>query len=225
VLDRAGVTGEDGPSHNGMWDMSLLQMVPGLRLSAPRDGTRLRELLREAVDVEDAPTVVRFPRGAVQPDLTAVRRLGAVDVMVKVGDPDVLVVGVGSMVKTCVEVAHRLLAQGIGVTVVDPRWVKPLAPELVELAASHRLVVTVEDNGRVGGCGSVLAQAVLDAGLSVPVQVFGLPQRFLEQGKRAAVLDEVGLDAQTLAREITAHMAALEGTVEARTPNSTADSA
>jgi 1-deoxy-D-xylulose-5-phosphate synthase len=224
VLDRAGVTGEDGPSHNGMWDMSLLQIVPGLRLAAPRDGARLRELLREAVDVDDAPTVVRFPRGAVQPDLQAVERLGTVDVMLRVGDPDVLVVGVGSMVETCVEVAHRLLAQGIGVTVVDPRWVKPLAPELLELAASHRLVVTVEDNGRVGGCGSVLAQAVLDAGLSVPVRVFGLPQRFLEQGKRPAVLDEVGLDAQTLAREVTAHMAALEGTVDARTPTSTADS-
>jgi 1-deoxy-D-xylulose-5-phosphate synthase len=223
VLDRAGVTGEDGASHNGMWDMSILQVVPGLRLAAPRDGARLRELLREAVAVDDAPTVLRYPRGAVQPDLEAVETLGGVDVMVRVGDPDVLVVGVGSMVETCVDVAHRLQAQGIGVTVVDPRWVKPLAPQLVELAASHRLVVSVEDNGRVGGCGSVLGQAVLDAGLSVPVRVFGIPQRFLEHGKRTALLDEFGLDAQALAREITAHMAALEGTDEATT-NTTADS-
>jgi 1-deoxy-D-xylulose-5-phosphate synthase len=225
VLDRAGVTGEDGPSHNGMWDMSILQVVPALRLAAPRDGARLRELLREAVDVEDAPTVVRFPRGAVQRDLEAVDRFGSVDVMVRVGDPDVLVVGVGAMVETCVDVAHRLQAQGIGVTVVDPRWVKPLAPEITGLAASHRLVVSVEDNGRVGGVGSVLCQAILDAGLKVPVRVFGLPQRFLEQGKRAAVLDDAGLDAQTLAREITAHIAALDGTDDAKTSDTTADSA
>jgi 1-deoxy-D-xylulose-5-phosphate synthase len=211
VLDRAGVTGEEGPSHNGMWDMSILQVVPGLRLAAPRDGARVRELLREAVAVDDAPTVLRFPRGAVLSDLDAVDRAGDVDVMLRVGEPDVLVVGVGAMVETCVDVAHRLHAQGIGVTVVDPRWVKPLPPEITELAAGHRLVVTVEDNGRVGGCGSVVCQAVLDARLTVPVRVFGLPQRFLDQGKRAAVLDEVGLDAQTLAREITAHIASLEG--------------
>ena len=225
VLDRAGVTGEEGPSHNGMWDMSILQVVPGLRLAAPRDGARVRELLREAVVVDDAPTVLRFPRGAVQPDLEAVDRVGGVDVMLRVGDPDVLVVGVGAMVETCVDVAHRLHAQGIGVTVVDPRWVKPLPAEITELAAAHRLVVTVEDNGRVGGCGSVVCQAVLDAGLSVPVRVFGLPQRFLAQGKRAAVLSEMGLDAQTLAREITAHIAGLHGAYDAKTSDTTADSA
>jgi 1-deoxy-D-xylulose-5-phosphate synthase len=227
VLDRAGVTGEEGPSHNGMWDMSILQVVPGLRLAAPRDGARVRELLREAVLVDDAPTVLRFPRGAVQRDLEAVESVDGVDVMVRAGDPDVLVVAVGAMVETGVDVAHRLQAQGIGVTVVDPRWVKPLAPKIVELAASHRLVVSIEDNGRVGGCGSVLCQAVFDAGLAVPVRVFGIPQSFLEQGKRAAVLDDVGLDAQTLAREITAHIAALEGVDDAedKSRNTTADSA
>jgi 1-deoxy-D-xylulose-5-phosphate synthase len=129
------------------------------------------------------------------------------------------------MVETCVDVAHRLHAQGIGVTVVDPRWVKPLPAEITELAAAHRLVVTVEDNGRVGGCGSVVCQAILDAGLTVPVRVFGLPQRFLEQGKRAAVLSELGLDAQTLAREITAHIAGLHGADDATTSDTTADSA
>ena len=224
VLDRAGITGEEGPSHNGMWDMSILQVVPGLRLAAPRDGARLRELLREAVAVDDAPTVVRFPRGAVQQDLEAVDVVGGVDVMVRVGAPDVLVVGVGAMVETCVDVAHRLQAQGIGVTVVDPRWVKPVASELIGLAGSHRLVVTVEDNGRVGGCGSVLAQAILDAGMAVPVRVFGIPQEFLEQGKRAALLEHVGLDAQTLARDITAHVSALEGSDEPSPRSSTADS-
>ncbi|MBA2560371.1 MAG: 1-deoxy-D-xylulose-5-phosphate synthase [Propionibacteriales bacterium] len=209
VLDRAGVTGEDGASHHGMWDMSILQVVPGLRLAAPRDGARVRELLREAVCVDDAPTVIRIPKGAVQPDLAAVDSVGPVDVMLRLGEPDVLLVGVGAMVATCLEVAHRLHAQGIGVTVVDPRWVKPLAPELVDLAASYRLVGSVEDNGRVGGFGSVLCQAVLDAGLAVPIRVFGIPQRFLDHGKRSAILADVGLDAQTLARDITATVAAL----------------
>ncbi|MDQ3095607.1 MAG: 1-deoxy-D-xylulose-5-phosphate synthase, partial [Actinomycetota bacterium] len=162
VLDRAGVTGDDGPSHNGMWDMSFLQVVPGLRLAAPRDGTRLREQLREAVDVDDAPTVIRVPKGAVQPDLDAVERVGSYDVMARSGDPDVAIVAVGPMVATCLDVAQRLRAQGIGVTVVDPLWVKPVSHDLVELAAGHRLVVSVEDNGRVGGCGSVLSQAMTD---------------------------------------------------------------
>ena len=225
VLDRAGVTGEDGASHNGMWDMSILQVVPGLRLAAPRDGARVKELLREAVDVDDAPTVLRIPKGAVCRDLEAVATVGAVDVMVKVGEPDVLLVAVGAMVETCVEVAARLQAQGIGVTVVDPRWVKPLPVELVDLAGSHRLVVSVEDNGRVGGCGSVLAQAILDARLDVPVRMFGIPQRFLDHGKRAALLEDIGLDPQSLAREITAHVSALDGSEAPSTPSSTADSA
>nr|MBA2445555.1 1-deoxy-D-xylulose-5-phosphate synthase [Nocardioidaceae bacterium] len=209
VLDRAGVTGEDGASHNGMWDMSILQVVPGLRLAAPRDGARLRELLREAVEVPDAPTVVRFPKGAVQVDLDAIETVGKVDVMARSGTPDVLIVAVGAMVVTCLDVAHRLGAQGIGVTVVDPRWVKPVGPALIELARQHRLVVSVEDNGRVGGCGSALTQALLDAGVDRPVQVFGIRQEFLDHGKRSAILDEMGLSAQGLARDITARMSAL----------------
>ncbi|MBA3310418.1 MAG: 1-deoxy-D-xylulose-5-phosphate synthase, partial [Nocardioidaceae bacterium] len=211
VLDRAGVTGDDGPSHNGMWDLSVLQVVPGLRLAAPRDGVRLRELLREAVDVSDAPTVVRMPKGAVQVDLEAVDTVGSVDVMVRSGERDVLVVAVGAMVATCVEVAQRLRAQGIGVTVVDPRWVKPVNPALVELARGHRLVVSVEDNGRMGGCGSALSQALVDAGVALPTLVFGIPQQFLAQGKRAAILEQIGLTAQSLARDITAQVAALDG--------------
>ncbi len=211
VLDRAGVTGDDGPSHNGMWDLSILQVVPGLRIAAPRDGERLRELLREAVDVGDAPTVVRVPKGAVPPDLTAIDTVGSVDVMVRSGDPDVLIVAVGPMVATCMDVAARLQAQGIGVTVVDPRWVKPVSPDLVSLAREHRLVVNVEDSGRVGGCGSALTQVLSDAGVDLPVVVFGIPQQFLAHAKRAVILEEIGLTAQSLAREITARVAALDG--------------
>ena len=164
VLDRSGVTGDDGPSHNGMWDMSILQVVPGLRLAAPRDASRLRELLREAVQVGDAPTVVRFPKGPPSGDIDAIDHAGGCDVLVRNGTKDVLIVGVGAMAATSVEVAERLVAQGIGVTVVDPRWVKPVDPALVDLAREHRLVVSVEDNGVVGGCGSVLLSTLAERG-------------------------------------------------------------
>ncbi len=222
MLDRAGVTGDDGPSHNGMWDLSILQVVPHLRIAAPRDGERLRELLREAVDVSNAPTVVRVPKGAVQPDLPALDTVGTVDVLVSAGEDDVLIVAVGAMAATCVDVATRLQAQGIGVTVVDPRWVKPVSPDLVSLARQHRLVVSVEDSGRVGGCGSALTQTLSDAGVEVPVSIFGIPQEFLAQAKRAVILEEIGLTAQSLAREITARVSALQSETGAATSGSPA---
>jgi 1-deoxy-D-xylulose-5-phosphate synthase len=209
VLDRAGVTGDDGASHNGMWDMSILQVVPGLRLAAPRDATRMRQLLREALEVGDAPTVVRVAKGVVPDDLEAIEVIDGVDVLARTGTHDVLVVGIGAMAGSCVDVAKRLDDQGIGVTVVDPRWVKPVNPALVDLAREHRLVVTVEDNGRVGGCGSVLAQALRDSDVDVPVRVFGIPQRFLDHAKRGSVLEQIGLTPQSLAREITAQVAAM----------------
>ncbi|HEU5043556.1 MAG TPA: 1-deoxy-D-xylulose-5-phosphate synthase [Nocardioidaceae bacterium] len=202
VLDRAGVTGDDGASHNGMWDMSVLQVVPGLRIAAPRDGARLRELLREAVAVEDAPTVVRFPKGPPIEDIEPLDRAGGCDVLVRNGARDVLLVGVGSMAATAADVAGRLVAQGIGVTVVDPRWVKPVDPALVDLAAAHRLVVSVEDNGVVGGCGSVLLQTLNEARVTTPVRLHGIPQRFLAHGKRASVLARIGLTPQAIARSV-----------------------
>lgn len=202
VLDRAGVTGDDGPSHNGMWDMSLLQVVPGLRLAAPRDGKRLEELLNEAVDIPDAPTVLRFAKGEVFPDIDTIDRIATLDVLKRSGT-DVLLVGIGAMAATAMDVAHRLEAQGFGVTVVDPRWIKPVDPKLVELAPDFKLVVTIEDNGRAGGCGSMIAQALRDAAVTTPVRDFGIPQKFLEHAKRPAVLQEIGLTGQGLARDIT----------------------
>jgi len=211
VLDRAGVTGDDGASHNGMWDMSVLQVVPGLRLAAPRDATRLRELLGEAVEVDDAPTVVRFPKGPPPADVGAVDRVGGVDVLLRNGTRDVLVVGVGSMAETAVDVGERLVAQGIGVTVVDPRWVKPVDPALVDLARDHALVVHLEDNGRVGGAGARLLQELNDAGVTTPFRLHGIPQEFLHHAKRAAILERIGLDAQSLARGIVEDVTALAG--------------
>jgi 1-deoxy-D-xylulose-5-phosphate synthase len=210
VLDRSGVTGDDGASHNGMWDMSILQVVPGLRLAAPRDATRLRELLREAVGVDDAPTVVRFPKGPPTADVEPVDRAGSMDVLVRKGAKDVLLVGIGSMASTAVDVAERLTAQGIGVTVVDPRWVKPFDPAILDLAREHRLVVSVEDNGLTGGCGSVLLQMLNEAGIDTPVRLHGIPQRFLDHAKRAKILDDIGLTAQKLARSIVEDVTGLD---------------
>jgi 1-deoxy-D-xylulose-5-phosphate synthase len=210
VLDRSGVTGDDGASHNGMWDMSILQVVPRLRLAAPRDAARLRELLREAVQVDDAPTVVRFPKGPPGADVEAVGRAGGCDVLLRKGTKDVLIVGVGSMAVTAVEVGERLVAQGIGVTVVDPRWVKPVDPALLDLAREHRLVVSVEDNGIVGGCGAVLLQTLNAARIETPVRLHGIPQEFLDHAKRGVILERVGLTAQTLARSIVEDVTALD---------------
>ena len=202
VLDRAGVTGDDGASHNGMWDMSVLQVVPGLRLAAPRDPARLRELLNEAVAVSDAPTVVRFPKGAPPADLEAVGKAGGADLLVRSGTHDVLIVGIGSMATTAVGVAERLVAQGIGVTVVDPRWVKPVDPAIVELARAHKLVVSIEDNGIVGGCGAVLLQTLTAAGVTTPVRLHAIPQEFLGHAKRDVILERIGLTPQAIALEV-----------------------
>ncbi|HTL23129.1 MAG TPA: 1-deoxy-D-xylulose-5-phosphate synthase [Mycobacteriales bacterium] len=208
VLDRAGVTGEDGPSHNGMWDLSLLQVVPGIRIAAPRDAATLREELREAVAVTDGPTVLRFPKGAVGDDLPAVRREGPVDVLRD--GADVLLVGVGAMARLALEVADRVAAQGISATVVDPRWVVPVPAELSAMAARHRLVVTVEDNSRVSGVGARVSQALRAAGVDVPTRDLGIPPAFLEHGSRAEVLAEAGLTAQDVAREVVELVAGLE---------------
>jgi 1-deoxy-D-xylulose-5-phosphate synthase len=206
VLDRAGVTGPDGASHHGMWDGSILQLVPGLRIAVPRDGSRVAELLREAVAVDDGPTAMRFPGRLATADVPAVGKLGTMDVLRFPADParrDVLLLGAGPMAGVCAEVADRLADHGIGVTVVDPRWVKPLDAALLPAARQHSLVVTVEDNGRVGGFGDAVARLLRDGDVDTPVRTFGLEQRFLEHGERAQVLEAQGLTPQHLARQIT----------------------
>ncbi|GAA1958611.1 1-deoxy-D-xylulose-5-phosphate synthase [Kitasatospora viridis] len=218
VLDRAGVTGTDGASHNGMWDMSILQVVPGLRLAAPRDADQLRAQLREAVEVEDAPTVVRFSKGAVGPAVAALGRIGGMDVLHGSAEAlaegerraDVLIVSVGALAPLCLEAAALLDAQGITATVVDPRWVKPVDAALPGLAAEHRVVVTVEDNGRAGGVGSAVAQALRDAEVDLPVRDFGIPQEFLDHAKREEILAEIGLTAPDIARQVTALVSRLD---------------
>lgn len=204
VLDRAGVTGDDGASHNGMWDLSLLQIVPGLHLGAPRDGARLRELLREAVDIADAPSVVRFAKGPVADDVEAIERIGRLDVLHRSAEPRVLVVGAGIMAHTAVAVARGLDERGIGSTVVDPRWIKPLDPAIVDLAAAHEVVVTIEDNGRQGGVGGSVLQLLADHGLRLPVCVHAVPQEFLSHAKRDVILRRIGLTPDAIVADTVA---------------------
>ncbi len=213
VLDRAGVTGDDGASHNGMWDMSILQVVPGLRLAAPRDAEQVRLQLREAVDVDDAPTVVRYSKGVVGPAVPALGKVGGMDVLRNAGteSPDVLLVSVGALAPMCLEIADLLDKQGISTTVVDPRWVKPVDEALAPLAEQHRVVVTVEDNGRAGGVGSAISQALRDAGVDVPLRDFGIPPRFLDHASRKEVMAEIGLTAPDIARQVTGLVSKLDG--------------
>ncbi|MFI7382296.1 1-deoxy-D-xylulose-5-phosphate synthase [Streptomyces sp. NPDC049813] len=203
VLDRAGVTGVDGASHNGMWDMSVLQVVPGLRIAAPRDADQLRAQLREAVAVDDAPTLLRFPKESVGAPLPALDRIGGIDVLHRADAARVLLVSVGVMAPVCLRTAELLEARGVACTVVDPRWVKPVDPDLAPLAARHELVAVVEDNSRAAGVGSAVALALGEAEVDVPVRRFGIPEQFLGHAKRAEVLADIGLTPVEIAGRIS----------------------
>jgi 1-deoxy-D-xylulose-5-phosphate synthase len=207
VLDRAGVTGPDGPSHHGIWDLAMLQLVPHIRIAVPRDAERLREELREAVAVGDAPTVVRFPKGAVSADLPAIERLeDGVDVLARGDAQDVLIIGIGPMAHIAVDVADRLRAQGIGATVVDPRWAIPVQPSIVGLAASHRLVITIEDGIRVGGIGTRVRQVLREAGVDTAVDELGVPDEFIDHASREEILEDAGLTASKIAQDVVAQV-------------------
>lgn len=207
VLDRAGVTGPDGPSHHGIWDLSILQVVPGIRIASPRDAIRLREELREAVAVADAPTVLRFPKGSAVQEIPAQRRTAdGVDVLREAAHKDVLVVAVGAFASLGLDVAARLAQQGIGATVIDPRWVVPVPRSVIELAGAHRLVVTLEDGIRTGGIGTRIRQDLRAAGVDTAVDERGLPDAFLEHGSREYLLERAGLTAQSIARDVTAQV-------------------
>jgi 1-deoxy-D-xylulose-5-phosphate synthase len=204
VLDRSGVTGPDGASHHGMWDLAMLQIVPGIQIAAPRDAVTLREELAEAVSVQDAPTVVRFPKGSVTNSIPALRRTSdGVDVLRADTSHDVLLVGVGPMAAIALDVAEILAKQGIGSTVIDPRWVIPVAPSIVEFARDHRIVVTIEDGIRVGGVGTRIRQDLRQAGVDTGVDELGLPDEFLEHDSRGNILARVGLTPTAIAAKIS----------------------
>ena len=212
VLDRAGITGSDGASHNGMWDLSVLSIVPGMRVAAPRDGARLCEELGEALDVSDGPTAIRFPKGDVGEDIPALERVEGIDVLARAADglgDDVLLIAVGALAPMALAVAERLRTQGIGVTVVDPRWVVPVPQALCPLARMHKLVVTLEDNGVRGGVGSEVSATLRAAEIDVPCRDLGVPQEFLDHASRSEVLEQVGLTERNVARRVTGWVAAL----------------
>jgi 1-deoxy-D-xylulose-5-phosphate synthase len=208
VLDRAGVTGTDGPSHNGMWDMAIASIVPGLRLAAPRDGQQVRVQLREAVVVSDGPTVIRFPKGDVGQAVPALRQHGGVDVLHET-DPtgcDLLLVGVGAFASMGVDVAAKLEAQGHRVTAADPRWVLPVSADLVDLARTAGAVAVVEDNLVTSGIGMAITHALRQAGIETPVHLHGIPKRFLDHASRGQVLEEVGLTADAIATALATRL-------------------
>ena len=207
VLDRAGVTGPDGASHHGMWDLSVLQVVPGIRIAAPRDSQTLREELQEAVQVNDAPTVLRFSKGNVGSNITALSRTSdGVDVLLQSASKDVLILTVGSMASVGLQVAELLAAQGIGSTVIDPRWVVPVAKSVIDMAAEHRLVVTIEDGIKVGGIGTRVRQDMRAAQVDTALNEVGLPDEFLEHASRAQIMERIGMTAQSIAHDIVAQV-------------------
>ena len=202
VLDRAGITGDDGASHNGMWDLSLAAMVPGLRVCAPRDGATLKSGLAEAVTIDDGPTLVRYPKGQPPADISALKHIDSMDVVFERTEmdipdspehPSILLVAIGSMVPSAIEAAKKLARTGFPVTVIDPRWVLPINPALVEYAKGFETVVSVEDGLEVGGVGSELARQLAKAGGPV-VHILGVPSRFLPHAPRTSLLRELGLD-------------------------------
>ena len=204
------VTGDDGPSHNGMWDMAMLGIVPGLHLAAPRDESTLRRALRESIAISDAPSVVRFAKGALGPDIPSVRAQGGVDVLFDhdQDEVDVLIVAIGSFCSVALDVAARLRDQGITTRVVDPRWALPISPTLVEMSRQGRHVVVIEDGVRVGGIGAGISQAMQDAHVVAPTRLFGIPRTFLPHGKRQQILEHIGLSSQQISRDIVEWVAA-----------------
>ncbi len=216
VLDRAGVTGDDGPSHHGIWDLALTGIVPTLQVAAPRDGARLRELLTEASLVNDAPTLLRFPKGAINPDLPAFERRDGVDVLYRGESPDILMIAVGAMAQLAVDAAAQAYREGVGVTVIDPRWVRPLPiSTLARMSDRYSRIVVIEDGIKNGGISSALSDAFRELDIEIPIHSIGIPVEFFEHSKRNQILEDLGITVQSVARQLVSWFSSgvkLEGT-------------
>jgi 1-deoxy-D-xylulose-5-phosphate synthase len=202
VLDRAGITGDDGASHNGMWDLALTGIVPGLQIAAPRDGSRLRELLRESVLISDGPSVIRFPKGAVIPDIPAFERRDGIDVLYRGESADILFISVGALAHIAVEAAAQAYREGVGVTVIDPRWVKPLPKSLISMAGRYKSVVVLEDGIEHGGIASTISELFREHDVTIPVHSIGVPLKFFDHAKRNDILAEIGISVQSITRSL-----------------------
>lgn len=209
VLDRAGITGDDGASHNGIWDLALTGIIPTMHVAAPRDGARLREVLAESIQITDAPSMLRYPKGEVIADIPAFERRDGIDVLYRGESADVLLVSVGAMAAMAVEAASQAYREGVGVTVIDPRWIKPLPHSLVNMATRYKSVVVLEDGIRHGGIASTISEMFRDAGLQVPIHSIGVPLKFLEHAKRGQILSELGITAQQISLNIVEWSASL----------------
>ncbi|WP_228373739.1 1-deoxy-D-xylulose-5-phosphate synthase [Demequina maris] len=207
MLDRAGLTGDDGPSHNGMWDMALLRHVPGLELATPRDADTLRQAFRDALDVDDAPTVVRYPKGAVGDPIPAIRTVGGLEVLAEHGAaPRVVVVGLGPMAGTAIEAADKIAADGIDTLAATATWVHPVPDGLSELIGGAELVVTVEDGLTDAGIGQEWASYARLRGLTAQWAHHGIPREFLQHASRAQLIDDLGLDPSAIAADTLAQL-------------------
>lgn len=207
VLDRSGITGSDGASHNGVWDMSIAGIVPGMRLAAPRDDVRLRKQFNEAIEYENGPTIVRFPKGALVPVIDAVDTLdGGIDVIYRSDRANraqsILIVSIGALAGECVAAAKKLEEEGLAVDVIDPGWAIPVSPVISELATSYDMVVTVEDGVIHGGVGSMIDTVCDENGVDTPVRIIAVPQKFLRHASRSEVLTDLGMDAAGIAESI-----------------------
>ena len=204
VLDRSGITGDDGPSHHGIWDLALTSIVPGIKVAAPRDGKRLEELLGECVQVSDGPTVLRFPKGQITPDIPAFEQIEGIDILYRGESADILLIAVGAMAGSAIEAAGIAYREGVGVTVVDPRWVRPLPHQLISLAEKFENIVVVEDGLENVGVGAAVAEMLRREGINTEVTSIGVPQRFIEHSKRLEILSDLGMNSGAIAQRLVA---------------------
>ena len=203
VLDRAGITGDDGPSHHGIWDLALTGIVPNMHVGAPRDGARLKEILRACIGISDAPSMVRFPKGAVPADISALERIDGIDVLHKGATQQVLIISIGSMAGMAIEVAQLAKAQSIEITVVDPLWVKPIPQSLIEMCAHYSTVVVMEDGIKHAGIASTISEAVRESANNCSLHSIGVPLEFIEHSKRAEILDDLEITPDAIVQQIS----------------------
>ena len=203
VLDRAGITGDDGPSHHGIWDLALTGIVPNMHVGAPRDGVRLKEILRACVEISNAPSMLRFPKGAVPADISALERIEGIDVLHRGQSPQLLIISIGSMAGLAIEVAQLAKSQSIEVTVVDPLWVKPFPSSLLKMCAAYSTVVVMEDGIKHAGIASTISEALRDSGSNCSLHSIGVPLEFIEHSKRAEILNDIEITPEAIVRQIS----------------------
>ncbi len=203
VLDRSGITGDDGPSHHGIWDLALTGIVPNMHVGAPRDGARLKEILRQSVAIHDAPSMIRFPKGAVPPDIPALERISGTDILHRGASKQVLLISVGSMASMAVEVANLAKEQSIEITVVDPLWVKPISPDVIAMCGQYGTVVVMEDGIKHAGIASTISEALREAGSNCTLHSIGIPLEFIEHSKRNEILEDLAITPAEIVQQIS----------------------